>query len=195
MTVEELVADVLKYKTFMNFSGGGFTASGGEPMLQVQFLAELFGQLKFYGIHTALDTSGHHNSQYAAHNARLLEKTDLILLDIKSINPEKYHALTSVDILPTLELLELARDKQIPVWVRYVVVPGLTDSLEEAQELARFLTTFDNVKRVEVQPFHKMGEYKWAELNIPYTLGDTPPPSEAVVADIERAFREKSLPV
>jgi pyruvate formate lyase activating enzyme len=191
MTVEELTADVLKYRSYAMFSGGGFTASGGEPLLQAEFLTELFKELKKYRIHTALDTSGHHI--HFSRVKELLNYTDLVLLDIKSINPAKYRELTSTDILPTLKLAEYLNERQIPVWIRYVVVPKITDFEEDIAALAKFLRGLKNIERVEVEPFHKMGEYKWAELGLPYTLKDTLPPSAEKMANVKKIFTENGV--
>jgi len=189
MTVSDLLEDVLKYKTYLQVSSGGFTASGGEPLLHTAFLTQLFKRLKSRKIHTAIDTSGHHTDFHEVEG--LLKYTDLVLLDIKSVNPDKYRELTAVDILPTLEMAEYLSERKIPVWIRYVVVPNLTDCEADTATLAKYLGTMKNIERVEVQPFHKMGEFKWAELNLPYQLKDTEPPTEESITRIKDIFKEK----
>jgi pyruvate formate lyase activating enzyme len=193
MTVDELADDVMKYKTFIRFSSGGFTASGGEPLLHTEFLYELFRRLKADGIHTALDTSGYSKGNPPL--VPLLSNTDLVLLDIKSLNPQKYRDITGVSLDSTLAFAQLLNEMNIPVWVRYVVVPGLTDSDEEAEALADYLAGFSNVERAEVQPFHKMGEYKWEELELPYTLKDTDVPGDELTERIRRIFESRGMVV
>ena len=187
MSVSELLQDVLKYKSYMRFSGGGFTASGGEPLLQARFLSELFKQLKEQGLHTAIDTSGHEN---LSEIEELLSYTDLVLLDIKSMQPDKYRELTAVDIHPTIELAEYLNKKQIPVWIRYVVVPGLTDSEEDIEALAKYLKGLSNIDRVELLPFHKMGEHKWASLKLRYTLKDVTAPSKQAMSRLRKIIEK-----
>ncbi|MCL2367093.1 MAG: pyruvate formate-lyase-activating protein [Oscillospiraceae bacterium] len=174
LTMSDLIADVLKYKSYMKFSNGGFTACGGEPLLQSDFLAELFKQLKGHGIHTCLDTSGNLDVLRAE---KLLSYTDLVLLDVKALNADKYRALTGGDIRVMQGFAQALNDLEIPVWVRYVVVPGLTDGDDDILSLAQYLNGLSNVRRVELLPFHKMGEEKWESLKLSYTLKDTPVPS------------------
>ncbi|MCL2234878.1 MAG: pyruvate formate-lyase-activating protein [Defluviitaleaceae bacterium] len=174
-TVSELIKDVKKYKNFHKVSGGGLTISGGEPLLQSKFLLELLKAAKAEGIHTALDTSGYAKPEIVA---EILDYTDLILLDIKSINPKIYSDLTGVEISPTLNTLEQARKKGVDVWIRYVLVPGITDNTEDIQALADHLRPYPNIKRIQVLPFHKMGEHKWEALGLGYKLHQTQPPTE-----------------
>jgi len=174
MTAAEIIDDVLKYKSYMRFSGGGFTACGGEPLLQAEFISELFKKLREHGIHTALDTSG---SVAPSTAEKLLEYTDLVLLDIKSLDAKKYKELTGGDISSSLKFAEYLSEKQIPAWIRYVVIPELTDSEAEIEELSRYLKNLLNVKKVELLPFHKLGEHKWEDMNLPYALKNTPIPT------------------
>ena len=215
ITVEELVRDVLRYKSYIKFSKGGFTASGGEPLLQADFLRRLFKQLKEQGIHTAIDTTGNAgiagsggtgNSSNTSDNSnnsnswaafveieKLLCYTDLVLLDIKSLCPDKYRALSGWELEPTLELARYLNYKQIDVWIRHVIVPGLTDSEEEVDKLARYLTKFSNIQRVELLPFHKIGEYKWESMNLPYSLKDTPEPSDETMKRLKEIVERYGL--
>lgn len=183
MTLDEILADIYKYRSFMKRSGGGVTATGGEPLLQAGFVAKLFKELKKMGIHTALDTSGFAPMDSAK---AVLAHTDLVLLDIKSFDPETFKKVTTVSLTPTLRFAAYLDLANIPAWIRFVLVPGLTDNLEDIQRLSDYLKTLHNIQRIEVLPFHKMGEYKWEQLGIPYQLGDTPTPDEDLVAKVRK---------
>ena len=190
ISVNELVADIKKYESYRKYSGGGVTISGGEPLLQPTFLLELLKEIKKEGIHTALDTSGYAKLDSVK---EIFDYTDLVLLDIKSINPKTFQKVTSVDIEPTLNLAKYLDSKNIKMWIRYVVVPGLTDSLKDAEDLATYLTSFKNIDRIEILPFHKMGEYKWEALGYKYELKDTPEPSEELTQNIKSIFINKGF--
>jgi len=178
MTVDEIVADARRYKSYMKFSGGGITVSGGEPLSQMKFLEALLTECKDAGFHTAIDTSGYAPGQDVA---RVIQHTDLVLLDIKSINPETYKAVTGVPIDSTLKLLDVCRDMARKVWVRFVLLPGFTDDLDDMRRLAAYLKPYNNVERVDVVPFHKAGEYKWRDLGLDYELDDVRPPGEELL--------------
>ena len=185
--VDELVKDAVKYKSYMKFSGGGFTASGGEPLMQVAALSEILRQLKQHGIHTAIDTSGNANlSDIEEHG--LLSYTDLVLLDIKSIRADKYRRLTGAELETTLKIAEHLNKRQTPVWIRYVIVPGITDSESEATEMAEYLSRFSNIQRAELLPFHKIGEHKWTALGLTPPLKDTPVPSDELMERLKSIF-------
>lgn len=179
--LSELIKDIKKYKNYMIHSNGGITASGGEPLMQAEFVKELFVECKKIGINTALDTSG---SIFTDKTKEVLEYTDLVLLDIKSINDQVYKDLTNFELSPTLKFAEYLNEKQIKVWVRYVLVPGVTDNLDDVRKLADFISNFDNIEKVEVLPFHKMGEYKWENLNLKYSLSDTQPPDNESIKNV-----------
>jgi len=179
-TSEEIVKEVLKYKAFYK-TGGGVTVSGGEPFMQAEFLTEVLKGCKQNGIHTVVDTSGYANMETAR---EALRYTNLLLLDIKSFNPQVYEKLTGVEIQKTLDMLKLAREMNIPTWIRYVLVPDLTDDENELRELTTFLQDYPNVKKIDILPFHKSGEYKWKEQGIPYQLTDT---QEPTMEAVERA--------
>ena len=174
MTVDEIVKDIKKYRSYIKFSGGGVTITGGDPLIQFEFTEALLAQCKSEGFHTAVDTSG-----YGLGNAveKVLAHTDLMLLDIKSINPATYKQVTGMPIERTLETLRISHEMGVSVWVRFVLVPGLTDNESDMYRLAEYLKPYDNVKRVEVIPFHKIGEYKWRDLKLEYELGDTSAPT------------------
>jgi len=143
--------------------------------MQSKFLIELLKACKNENLHTALDTAGYVSADVAM---QVLEYTDLLLLDLKAFNPTRYKELTGVELAPTLELLRLSQDVGVPVWIRFVLVPGLTDDEDELRAMADFLHQFSHIVKIEVLPFHKLGEFKWAELGLPYTLSDVEPPGE-----------------
>lgn len=178
-TAGEALADILKYKNFIR--RGGLTISGGEPLMQPDFVHAVFRGAKEHGLHTALDTSGFLG--YKASDA-LLENVDLVLLDIKSFNPATYQNVTGVSLNPTLAFAERLDKLGVDVWIRFVLVPGLTDAESNIDGLARFISTLGNVAKVEILPFHKMGESKYKQLAMPYKLADT---NEPTAEEVERA--------
>ncbi|MCY7801197.1 pyruvate formate-lyase-activating protein [Bacillus haynesii] len=189
MTVSEIVQDVQHYLPFIQSSGGGITVSGGEPLLQLPFLIELFKACKSLGIHTALDSSGGCYSAAPAFQEQikeLIQYTDLVLLDLKHINRKKHINLTG---MPNDHILDFARflaDHQVPVWIRHVLVPGISDIDDDLTALGTFIGTLANVQKVEVLPYHKLGVYKWEALGLDYPLNGVEPPS----ADrVENAYR------
>jgi len=189
-TVDELITEIKKYKTYMNASGGGVTVSVGEPLFQPQFVAELFRCCKALGIHTALDTSGFCDLAIAK---PLIEQADLLLLDIKSFDPEIYKTVTSVSLEPTLRLADYLNQIGKPAWIRFVLVPGLTDAPHNVAGLADFVATLSNVEKVEVLPFHKMGEYKWKQLGCDYTLAKMQSPTAAQLQAVLDIFRSRGI--
>jgi pyruvate formate lyase activating enzyme len=182
MTVDELLADMEKYRTYMRSSGGGVTFTGGEPFGQAEFLLEILRVCRERGIHTAVDTSGYHTNEQRGVVREILAHADMLLLDIKSANAEKHLSITGKPIEPTLEVLRLTSEMKLPVWIRHVVVPGLTDGENELAELGRLVSGYDNIEKIELLPFSKIGEHKWENVREKYTLTDTPPPSEADMA-------------
>lgn len=192
LSVDDLLADILKYRSYITRSGGGITASGGEPLLQADFLTQLFKKCRQKGIHTALDTSG-----YAALDKvkPLLAYTDLVLLDIKSFLPETFAEVTGVSIRPVLDFTRCLADHKIPVWIRFVLVPQLTDRLENISQLADYLSSYGNIQQVDVLPFHKMGEYKWQQLGYDYQLTNTCPPDHDSLMRAKDIFRQRGLNV
>lgn len=174
VTAEELMKEYDSYKEFLK--SGGITATGGEPLAQPEFLAELFALAKSKGVHTCLDTSA---GVYApAHHEKIdeaLKYTDLVMLDIKHIDNEEHKRLTGKGNRNILAFAEHIRELGIPVWIRHVVVPGITDKYEELFALGEFLSTLSNIKALDVLPYHDMAKPKYAELGLDYPLGDTPP--------------------
>ena len=167
---------------------GGVTLSGGEPLVQHGFARRLLTAAKFNGLHTALDTSGYLGARADESFLRLV---DLVLLDIKSGEPGLYKRLTGVELAPTLAFAERLAAIGKPVWVRYVLVPGLTDRPANIRSVARFLAPMANVEWVEVLPFHQMGAFKWRALGLPYPLEATPPASAELVARTISLFQEE----
>jgi pyruvate formate lyase activating enzyme len=166
--------------------GGGLTISGGEPLVQVGFTRGLFAAAKRMGLHTALDTSG-----FLGHRAddAYLQHVDLVLLDIKSGDPDTYRKVTGVELRPTLRFAERLSMMGKPVWIRYVLVPGLTDDPENIGKVARFAAPMRNVEWIEVLPFHQMGAFKWKALDLDYTLAETPTPTDDQVRAALEIFR------
>jgi len=181
VTVQELVDDIESYLPFFQASGGGVTVSGGEPLIQAKFITELFKELKKLGIHTAIDTSGGCYSKSPSFRKsldELLSLTDLVLMDLKQINPERHKTLTGLKNDHILDFAKYLSEKKIPIWVRHVLVPGITDFDEDLYKLADFIQTLSNVERIEVLPYHKLGVYKWEELGYDYPLQGIEPPTE-----------------
>lgn len=182
---EQLAEEIIKYKSYMEFSGGGVTFTGGEPLLQAEFILEVVKILKKQGITVAIDTSGYVWNDTVR---ELLEYTDIVLLDIKNYDPHVYEKVTGVSLTPTLKLLDYLREKNINTWIRYVLVPGLTDNLESIRQLSDHLKQYPNVSKIELLGFHKMGEYKWKELGLEYKLSDTKEPDNELLKDVKEIF-------
>ncbi len=183
VTVKELLEEYDSYKEFLR--SGGITATGGEPLAQPEFLAELFEGAKKAGIHTCLDTSAAvYDPRSTEKIDKVLKYTDLVMLDIKHMDSDKHKSLTGIGNENILRFAERLRELAIPVWIRRVVVSGLTDSPEELFRLGKFLASLDNLKALDVLPYHDMARHKYAELRFDYPLPDTPPLSkeEAVKA-------------
>lgn len=176
MSADELVNEILRYKSYIDNSGGGVTVSGGEPLLQAEFVTELFKKLKKLNIHTALDTAG--SIPISQQIKELLQYTDLVLLDIKHIDDEKAKILTGFSNKNNLEFAEYLNNINLPVWIRQVLVPGYTDDPFDLQKLKQFIDTLQNVKKVEILPYHNLGKYKWEEIEGKYELENVVSPSQ-----------------
>ncbi|MEW2343249.1 pyruvate formate-lyase-activating protein [Streptomyces griseoaurantiacus] len=185
-TVDEIMAEIEKYRPFLTASGGGVTLTGGEALLQPAFTGALLRRCKEAGLHTALDTSGFLGAR--ASDA-LLADTDLVLLDIKSFDIGTYRRLTGGDLAPTLAFATRLNRLGVPLWIRYVLVPGWTDDLTAVDGLAEFVAGLDTVDRVDVLPFHKLGAPKYEVLGIPFPLKDTPTPDPALTERVRARFR------
>ena len=182
--------EIQKVRGFLR--NGGVTISGGEPLLQPGFIFELFKLCREAGIHTAIDTSGYILNDKVK---EVLNYTDLVLLDVKHINPSKYERLTARPLEPTLRFMDYLKEIEKPVWVRYVLVPGFSDDEKDLNDWARYVSGFSNVKRVDVLPFHQMGIHKWQEIGKEYQLKDVKPPTKEQVEIAENIFKSYNLPV
>ena len=175
-TAEDLFERAYRYKPYWTKRGkpnGGITVSGGEPLLQIEFLTEFFKLAKEKGVHTTIDTSGNPftlEEPFISKFKELCEVTDLFMLDIKEIVDEKHKELTKWTNKNILEMAKFLSDNGKHMWIRHVLVPGLTDDEEGLKELNAFIKTLNNVDLVEILPYHTLGEVKWEELNIPYPL-------------------------
>ena len=186
-TADELLTQAMRYRSYWGCEGG-ITVSGGEALLQIDFLTELFRKAKAKGIHTCLDTSGQpftRREPFFSKFAELMKYTDLLLFDLKQIDDAKHRELTGRTNRNILDCARYLSDIGKPIWVRHVLVPGVTDNDDDLHALRAFIDTLQNVKRVEVLPYHAMGTYKWEQLGIPYTLKDVSAPSEERVRNAE----------
>lgn len=183
-TPEQVFAKAIRYKNYWK-NGGGITVSGGEPLLQLDFLIELFTLAKAQGIHTCIDTAGQpfdlNNKEFMDKFNSLMNLTDLLLVDIKHIDEEKHKFLTGHTNKNILEFCKYLNSIHKPIWIRHVLVPTINDSDEYLNRLKAFIDTLDNVERVEVLPYHTFGVFKWQSLGIPYRLEGIDPPSKESV--------------
>ncbi|WP_320045748.1 pyruvate formate-lyase-activating protein [uncultured Ilyobacter sp.] len=186
-----VVKEIVRYKPFFK-NGGGMTLSGGEPFMQAEFAKELFRLCKENGINTAVDTSGIYLNDTVK---EALEYVDLVLLDIKCIDPEIYEDLTKVELEPTLKFAKYLSDIKKPVWIRHVLVPGITDREDLLEKLGDFVASLENVERMEILPYHSMGEYKWEEMGYEYELKGVEPPTKEAVEKAKEIFRKKGVPI
>lgn len=187
-TAEELISKALKYKTYWK-KEGGITVSGGDPLVQIDFLIELFTLAKKHGINTCIDTSGEpfkEDSDYLNKMDKLLELTDLVILDLKEMNNQKHKWLTSRSNENILKFARYLSDKNKKMWIRHVLVPTITDDETDLVELKNFVHTLNNVEKFEILPYHSFGTFKYKELNLPYQLLDIKEPTEE---EIKRAKR------
>lgn len=181
-SLEEILTKIEKYKNYFKPSGGGVTISGGEPLLQVKFLLELLPILKRDDIHVAIDTSG--SFDLTEDIKKVINLADLFLLDIKCINDEICKDLTGVSNKKELAFAEYLNSIHKPMWIRQVLVPGITDHEEDLLKLKEFIASLSNVEKVEILPYHDMGRFKWEQLGLKYELDGVP---AATSEDVERA--------
>ncbi len=190
MSVSEIIEDYNKYKHF--YKNGGITVSGGEPLLQINFLISLFKEAKALGIHTCLDTSAAcYNSKQSSDFQMLMKYTDLILLDIKHIDNEKHILLTGSPNIQVLEFAEYLSQLSIPVIIRHVLVPSITDSIEDLKQLRTFLERLNNILDIEILPYHKYGINKWKEMGLIYPLQHIEEPSQEKIEIAEHILKNK----
>jgi pyruvate formate lyase activating enzyme len=183
VTIEQATAELSKYRHGLKVMSGGFTLSGGEPLMQHRFAVKLFAAARGMGIHTALDSNGYYGDRLSDDELQLI---DLVLLDLKAFDSERHKVLTGMEPGPTQAFARRLAALKRPVWVRFVLVPGLTDDPEDMARIADFAASLGNVQRVDVLPFHQLGRFKWKKLGIPYTLETMEPPD---MLQVERACK------
>ncbi len=191
--VDDLITQIRRYERFIKVAGGGVTLSGGEPLQQPAFTREVLTRCREMGLHTALDTSGFYGDRA---DDVLLDAVDLVLLDIKSGEEETYRRVTGTGRLePTIRFARRLAERGTPIWVRFVLVPGLTDDPATVDAVADLVAAVPTVERVEVLPFHRLGAAKYAALGIDFPLAGTEPPSAELIERVRGQFRERGLTV
>ncbi len=180
MTPEELVKKIKRYRVYFK-DGGGVTVSGGEPLLQAKFVTEVFKLCKQEGIHTCLDTSG-----YGDDYEELLDYCDLVILDVKELDSNKYKDLVGKEMGKFLKFLKVCQEKNKKMWFRQVIVPGYNDTKESVLALKEFASKFSNIEKIELLPYHTMAIKKYKELGIPYRLSDVPAMDKKKCKDLEK---------
>jgi pyruvate formate lyase activating enzyme len=188
--LERAVEQLKKYRHGLKVMAGGFTLSGGEPLMQDRFAAKLFAAAKELGIHTAIETNGSLGERLSDEE---IKRIDLVIMDLKTWDPERHKKLTGKDVGPTLAFGRRLSALKRPMWIRFVLVPGLTDDRENIEPIAKFVAGLGVVQRVEVLPFHQMGKYKWEKLGLKYELGDVKPPTADQVETACEIFRNEGL--
>lgn len=179
VTADEILKRALRFKPYWG-KDGGITISGGEPLLQIDFVIELFKKAKELGINTCIDTAGNpftKEEPFFSKFEELMKYTNLLLLDLKEINPARHKDLTGFDNSNIIEMAKYLSEINKPVWIRHVLVPEHSDFDEDLDALGDFIDTLSNVDRVEILPYHTLGKFKWENLGIPYTLESISPPS------------------
>lgn len=190
VSIAQATKELSKYRHGLKVMSGGLTVSGGEPLMQDRFVVKLFAAAKEMGIHTALDTNGYYGDRLTDAD---LETVDLVLLDIKSWDPERHKRVTGMEIAPTLTFARRLAERRKPVWLRFVLVPGLTDVAEDIKQIAAFAASLGNFERVDILPFHQLGQHKWKKLGLDYKLEEFKPPSPEVVESARATFRAAGL--
>jgi len=186
VSAQQVIDRLGQFASALRALDGGLTISGGEVLVQLAFTKRILAGAKEMGLHTAIETSGFLGDRVDESYLRVL---DLVLLDIKSSNPDTYKTVTGRDLAPTLRFAERLAKLNKPVWVRFTLVPGLTDDPANVDGIAKFVAPMKNVEWVEVQPFHKMGEFKWKAMNLEYKHANTPPPTPELVNRVIEQFR------
>jgi pyruvate formate lyase activating enzyme len=190
VSLEHAIEEIRKYANGLKAMRGGFTLSGGEPLMQDRFAARLLAAVKGMGVHTAIETNGYYGDRLTDDELRNI---DLVILDMKAFNPDQHQRVTGLQNNDVLEFAHRLAALKRPMWLRYVLVPGLTDIPEEMEALARFGASLGVVERVEILPFHQMGRYKWERLDLEYTLEATEPPTNEQVSSAVAIFRRAGL--
>jgi len=190
VTLARATEELRKYRHGLKVMSGGVTVSGGEPLMQQRFVVKLLAAAQKMGIHTAIETNGHFGDHLTDED---LQKIDLVLLGMKIWDPERHRHLTGMDPGLTRKLAQRLAAQKRPIWVRFVLVPGLTDDSEDIAKIADFAAGLGNVERVDVLPFHQLGKFKWKELNLNYELAGVQPPSPEAVERACAQFRAVGL--
>ena len=188
--LDRAIAEIKKYAHGLKIMSGGVTLSGGEPLMQDRFVVRLLAAAKEMGIHTALDTNGYLGERLSDEE---LEQIDVVLLDIKSFDSARHQHVTGKDNGPTLDFARRLAQRGRKIWLRFVLVPSLTDDENDIAQLAAFAATLGNIERVDVLPFHQMGRYKWGKLGLDYKLNDVQTPTPDLVARVCDQFRAVGL--
>ena len=186
VSAEQVITRLGHFAPALRAMRGGLTISGGEVLVQTAFTGRILRAAKALGLHTAIEMSGYLGARVPD---EYLQQLDLVILDLKSGDPETYHRVTQRDLEPTLRFAERLAALSKPVWVRFTLVPGLTDDPANVEAVARFVAPMNNVEWVEVLPFHQLGAFKWKELGVEYVLNDTPPAPPELVARVIGQFR------
>ncbi|NLF04989.1 MAG: pyruvate formate lyase-activating protein [Actinomycetales bacterium] len=189
---DALMGRIARYRGVFSATGGGLTISGGEPLQQPAFVGRVLAAAKQLGIHTTIDTSGFLG---ASCTDEMLDNLDLVLLDVKSGDPDTYRKVTGQRLQPTLDFGRRLSERGVETWIRFVLVPGLTDDVANVEKVVEYAASLSSVTRVEVLPFHQMGTDKWESLGIRYELADTEPPSPELVERVRGQFRARGLTV
>jgi pyruvate formate lyase activating enzyme len=190
VTLPRAVEQIRKYRHSLTTMKGGLTISGGEPLLQQQFVLNVFAKAKEMGVHTGLDTNGYFGNRLSDSDLALI---DLVLLDLKAMTPDLHRRLTGMDNAPVHEFARRLAVARRPVWVRFVLVPDWTDDITEVDRIASFAASLGNVERVDVLPFHQLGRFKWRKLGMYYQLENTEPPVRTIVEGAISRFRAAGL--
>ena len=190
VSVTRALEELAKYRDGLRIMKGGFTLSGGEPLMQHRFAAKVLTGAKKMGIHTTIETNGFNGDKLSDAE---LESIDLVMLGLKTWDPARHKALTGMDVDHTVTLARRLAALRKPVWIRFVLVPGLTDDLDDLARTAEFAAGLGNVERIEVLPFHQMGRFKWQRLGLDYRLNDTTPPSAQLTEQACEVVRKAGL--
>jgi pyruvate formate lyase activating enzyme len=190
VTLVRATEELSKYRAGLKIMSGGLTISGGEPLMQDRFVMKLISAAKNMGIHTALDTNGSLGNRLSDDE---LEKIDLVLLDIKTWDTVRHRNLTGMPVEPVLDFAKRLAQLKRPVWLRFVLVPTLTDDPEDIARIAGFAAEMGNFQRVDVLPFHQLGQFKWKELKMKYNLENLEPPAQATIQRVCNQFRSLGL--
>jgi pyruvate formate lyase activating enzyme len=190
--VSRAMRQIGKYANVLKLSGGGITLSGGEPMVQKAFMTQIFRRCKQLGLHTAIETTGRLGERFSDAELRDI---DLHILDIKGGDPATFERVSGQPLQPTLDYGRRLSALGLPMWIRFVLVPGLTDGNDNVEKLADLVAGLQNVERVEILPFHQMGRDKWHKLGLRYELEKTEPPSAALTERVRGQFRSRGLTV